>query len=93
MLVVGGASLDTLHVGGKPTPSAGGAGLYTALHLEKALGKKAKIERRPVPPGDVKQTYADITRAQKELGYKPKTQLQAGLERFVEWLRELNIEY
>lgn len=61
--------------------------------IEKALGKKAIINCLPMQPGDVKQTYADIRKAGRKLGYKPKTQLQAGLERFVEWLRELNIEY
>ncbi len=55
--------------------------------LEKALGKKARIKRLPVPPGDVKQTFADITKAQAELGYAPKTQLPQGLSRFVHWLR------
>ena len=55
--------------------------------LERALGKKAIIDRQPVPPGDVKQTFADITRAQTELGYDPKTQLPNGLKNFVEWLR------
>ncbi|MBN1845500.1 MAG: GDP-mannose 4,6-dehydratase [Sedimentisphaerales bacterium] len=55
--------------------------------LEQSLGKKAAIERRPVPPGDVRQTYADISRAQAELGYDPRTDLPEGLRRFVEWLR------
>ena len=56
--------------------------------IEKALGKKAIINRLPEQPGDVKQTYADVTKAQKELGYSPKTEVSTGLADFVRWLRE-----
>ncbi len=56
--------------------------------LETALDKKAIIDRRPVPPGDVRQTFADITRAKTELGYNPQTDLPQGLKTFVHWLRE-----
>ena len=56
--------------------------------LETALGKTAVIDRRPVPPGDVRQTFADITRAKTELGYNPQTDLPQGLKTFVNWLRE-----
>ena len=55
--------------------------------LESALGKKARIERLPVPPGDVERTYADLSLAQAELGYEPKTHLVDGLTQFVAWLR------
>ncbi len=55
--------------------------------LEVALGKKAVIDQRPPQPGDVRQTYADVSRAKAELGYEPKTALGDGLRRFVEWLR------
>jgi UDP-glucuronate 4-epimerase len=55
--------------------------------LEKALGKKAVIERKPVPPGDVEQTYADITKAGKRLGYNPDTDIATGLAKFVTWLQ------
>jgi len=55
--------------------------------IEKALGKRAEINRLPVPPGDVRQTYADVTKAEERLGYKPKTEITAGLKRFVEWFR------
>jgi len=56
--------------------------------LEKALGKKAKIERLPMQPGDVNRTFADVALAQRELGYEPRTELSVGLARFVEWLRQ-----
>ena len=55
--------------------------------IEKALGKKAIINRLPVQPGDVRQTYADISKAQKRLGYKPNTDITTGLRHFVSWLR------
>lgn len=57
------------------------------IAIEKALGKKAIINRLPEQPGDVKQTYADVAKAQKELGYSPKTEIAAGLDDFVRWLR------
>jgi len=39
-------------------------------------------------PGDVERTYADITKAAKDLGYKPSTPIQAGLAKFTTWLRQ-----
>ncbi len=56
--------------------------------IEKALGKKAVKEYLPPQQGDVERTYADITKAAKELGYAPATPLQAGLAKFITWLRE-----
>jgi len=55
--------------------------------IETALGKKAIIDRHPLQPGDVFQTYADVSRAQAELGYEPRTELADGLRAFVDWLR------
>ena len=55
--------------------------------IEKALSKKAVREYLPPQPGDVKCTYANVTKAVKELGYEPKTTIEEGLTRFVEWLR------
>jgi UDP-glucuronate 4-epimerase len=54
--------------------------------LETALGKRAALKRLPEQPGDVKVTYADVSRARKELGYDPKTPFSEGLRRFVAWL-------
>ena len=53
--------------------------------LEKELGTKAVIDRQPPQPGDVPQTFADITKARALLGYNPQTQIEDGLHRFVEW--------
>jgi UDP-glucuronate 4-epimerase len=55
--------------------------------LEKELGTRAKIVREPPQPGDVPQTFADITKARALLGYNPQTQIEDGLHRFVEWFR------
>ena len=55
--------------------------------IEKALEKKAKIDKLPEQPGDVPLTCADISKAKKLLGYKPKTKLSEGLPKFVEWFR------
>ena len=56
--------------------------------LENALGKKALKEHLPLQPGDVERTYADVTKASKELGYEPSTNIHAGLREFVRWLRQ-----
>jgi UDP-glucose 4-epimerase len=55
--------------------------------LEKELGQKALIDRQPVQPGDVPQTFADITKARRLLGYNPQTQIEDGIRKFVEWFR------
>jgi UDP-glucuronate 4-epimerase len=56
--------------------------------IEDALGKKAIINRLPMQPGDVLQTYADVTKAREKLGYAPKTDLETGLKEFVKWFRQ-----
>jgi UDP-glucuronate 4-epimerase len=53
--------------------------------LENALGKKAKIQRKPPQPGDVRITYADISRAKKELDYAPAIPVEQGIRGFIEW--------
>lgn len=58
------------------------------MEIEKALGKKAAINRLPMQPGDVYQTYADVTKAKGGFGYEPKTEFADGLAKFVRWLRE-----
>jgi UDP-glucuronate 4-epimerase len=56
--------------------------------IEKALGKKAVKQYLPPQLGDVERTYADITKATRDLGYRPSTTIQAGLKKFVTWLRQ-----
>ena len=53
--------------------------------IEKNLGKKAKIIQKEMQPGDVNQTYADISKARKLLGYNPKIKIEEGLRIFCEW--------
>jgi len=55
--------------------------------LEEALGVEAVIDRRPEQPGDVPQTWADIGKAERLLGYRPTTRFEDGVQRFVAWLR------
>jgi UDP-glucuronate 4-epimerase len=70
-----------------------GESLTTSLgHLieliEDAVGNKALIREQPAQPGDVECTYADVTRARDELGYKPAVPVEEGIPRFVEWYRQ-----
>ncbi len=53
--------------------------------LEKNLGKTAIIDRKPLQPGDVPQTFADISKAKELLAYDPQTTINEGIEKFVEW--------
>ena len=57
--------------------------------LEEATEREARIDRRPVPPGDVERTFADISRARELLGYAPRVGLEEGLRRFVAWYRQV----
>jgi len=53
--------------------------------LEKALDKKSIKNMMPLQPGDVPKTYADISRLETTLGYKPTTDLEHGIRKFIEW--------
>jgi UDP-glucuronate 4-epimerase len=55
--------------------------------IEKATGKKALLEETKGPPGDVRETYADISRAARDFGFAPKTSLGEGIPRFVDWFK------
>ena len=56
--------------------------------LEKALGMEAKKEFLPMQPGDVPQTYADVTELMKDFDFKPNTSLEYGLGEFAKWYKE-----
>jgi len=58
--------------------------------LEKISGKRAKVKNIEKQKGDVKHTYADISLARKELGYKPKVALGQGLRKEFEWIKSEN---
>ena len=53
--------------------------------LEKNLDKKAIIDRKLLQPGDVPQTFADISKARELLGYNPQTKIEAGIKIFSAW--------
>ena len=56
--------------------------------LEKELDLQAVIERQPMQPGDVPQTFADISKARRLLDYNPQTQIEDGIRLFVKWFRD-----
>lgn len=55
--------------------------------LEKEIGRAAVIDRQPAQPGDVPRTFADITKARRLLAYDPRTQIEDGIRKFVEWFK------
>ena len=56
--------------------------------LENCLGKKAKKNLLPIQPGDVPETFADVTDLAEDVGFKPATPIEEGIKKFVEWYRE-----
>jgi len=56
--------------------------------IEAALGRKAVIDFQPIQPGDVPATYADVSDLVKELGYKPETSIQEGIQHFIHWYQQ-----
>ena len=55
--------------------------------LEASLGKKAKLNLLPLQPGDLLDTCADVDDLANDLGYKPETSLEEGVEKFIAWYR------
>jgi UDP-glucuronate 4-epimerase len=55
--------------------------------LEELIGKKPIVKEVPAPPSEPIETYADVGKARRLLGYEPKTNVEEGLRRFVEWMR------
>ena len=63
--------------------------LMTLVHLlEENLGRKADKIFSAMQPGDVLTTYADIAHSQKKLRFYPKTSLEQGLKKFVDWYKQ-----
>ena len=56
--------------------------------LEKALGKKAEINLLPLQPGDVPDTYASMDDLVEQFDYKPATQVDDGVARFIDWYKQ-----
>jgi UDP-glucuronate 4-epimerase len=59
---------------------------YTAA-IESALGRKAQMNMLPLQPGDVPDTYADVSDLSSQFGYKPSTSVHQGIAQFVAWYR------
>lgn len=62
--------------------------MYFISVLEKHLGREAKKEFLPMQPGDVPETYADVDDLMRDVGFKPSTPIEVGIERFVEWYKD-----
>ncbi|MFH1072177.1 MAG: SDR family NAD(P)-dependent oxidoreductase [Nanoarchaeota archaeon] len=58
---------------------------YFISLIEENIGKKAVITQKPMQPGDVPLTYADIAKAKQLLGYTPKVRIEEGIKRMVAW--------
>ncbi len=56
--------------------------------LETCLGRTAVKEFLPMQPGDVPATFADIDDLTRDIGFRPSTPIEMGVERFVRWYRE-----
>lgn len=56
--------------------------------VEQALGREAKLQMEPMQPGDVAETFADITESRADLGFEPTTSIADGIPNFVRWYRD-----
>jgi UDP-glucuronate 4-epimerase len=56
--------------------------------LERELDLKAEIQRQPLQPGDVPQTFADVEKARRLLQYNPRIPIEEGISKFVSWFRQ-----
>ncbi len=76
---------EIINLGGGKNPIS----LKTIIQkIENLLGKKAKIEYKPFHKADMKETWADIEKAEKLLGWKPETDIDEGLKKTVQWYGE-----
>ena len=60
--------------------------------IEKSVGGKAIINQMPEQPGDVPLTSADVSKANRDLNFKPTTHIEDGVPKFVEWFRQMRAE-
>lgn len=60
--------------------------------IEKTVGKKAVIDRKPMQLGDVQVTISDLKKSQKKLSFNPKTKITDGLRSFFDWFKKVNVE-
>jgi len=79
----GGPTFDIFNLGGSQTVSLN----ELIAACERACGKEALIRQLPMQPGDVPRTSADVSKARRLLGFAPRTQVDEGVRKFVEWWR------
>ncbi len=60
--------------------------------IEDALGRKAEKEMLPIQPGDVPDTYADVSELINDIGYQPKMHIKEGVKRYVDWYRSYYLQ-
>jgi UDP-glucuronate 4-epimerase len=60
--------------------------------IQDSVGVKAIIDRQPMQPGDVPLTFADISKAREILGYDPRTKIEEGIPKFVNWYLQSRAE-
>ncbi|NKB57500.1 MAG: NAD-dependent epimerase/dehydratase family protein [Alphaproteobacteria bacterium] len=58
--------------------------------IEQAMGRKATLDLQPMQPGDVKETFADIEAIRRDFGFEPRTSIEDGIPKFIEWFRGYN---
>ncbi len=58
--------------------------------IERATNHKAILDKQPMQPGDVRESFADIEASRRDLGFEPKTTIDVGVPRFVDWFRAYN---
>ncbi|MEO7602681.1 MAG: NAD-dependent epimerase/dehydratase family protein [Sphingomicrobium sp.] len=56
--------------------------------LEQATGRAATLDLQPMQPGDVVETFADVSAIERDLGFRPSTTIDEGIPRFVSWYRD-----
>ena len=56
--------------------------------IEEAVGKEAIRNYMPIQPGDVPNTFADVSKLESDFNYKPDTPIKTGVERFVNWFKQ-----
>ena len=61
---------------------------YFIEKIEESLGMKAIRENLPMQPGDVEETFADISSLQKMINFQPKTSIEEGIPKFIEWYKD-----
>ena len=62
--------------------------MHIVSSIENSLGKKALIDFKPIQPGDVKKTNANIDKSKKLLGYAPTINVDFGIEKFISWYKD-----